>query len=56
VPVLFVEFCKLIKVIVADAIAAFNGVQLLATSSEVKSLWNMISLLDAFVSYRQQHT
>jgi hypothetical protein len=44
-----VEFGKLIKVIVADAIAAFNGVQLLATSSEVKSLWNVVSLFDAFV-------
>lgn len=47
--ILFVEFGKLIKVIVADAIAAFNGVQLLATSSEVKSLWNVVSLFDAFV-------
>jgi hypothetical protein len=50
VAVLFVEFGKLIKVIVADAIAAFDGVQLLATSSEVKSLWNVISLLSVFVS------
>jgi hypothetical protein len=49
VSILFVEFGKLIKVIVADAIAAFNGVQLLATSSEVKSLWNVVSLFDAFV-------
>jgi hypothetical protein len=38
VAILFVELGKLIKVIVTDAVAAFDGVQLLATSSEVKSL------------------
>lgn len=46
---MFVEFGKLIKVIVADAIAAFYGVQLLATSSEVEALWNVVSLLVAFI-------
>jgi hypothetical protein len=50
VSILFVEFRKLIEVIVADAIAAFDGVQLLATSSEVEALWNMVSLSNVFVS------
>ena len=40
--ILFVKFRKLIEVIVADAIAAFYGVQLLATSSEVEALWNTL--------------
>ena len=51
VTILFMEFGKLIKVIVADAVAAFYGVQLLAASSEVEALWNMISLL--MVSFRR---
>jgi len=51
VTILFVELGKLIKVIVADAVAAFYGVQLLAASSEVEALWNMISLL--MVSFRR---
>jgi len=38
VAVLFVKFSELIEVIVADAIAAFYGVQLLATSSKVEAL------------------
>lgn len=56
VSILFVKFRKLIEVIVADAIAAFYGVQLLATSSEVEALWIMISLLIAFISWKSQHT
>ena len=48
--ILFVKFRKLVEVIVADAIAAFYGVQLLATSSEVEALWNMVSSLRVFVS------
>ena len=44
VSILFVKFGKLIEVIVADAIAAFYGVQLLATSSEVEALCKIISL------------
>jgi hypothetical protein len=39
-----VKFRKLIEVIVADAIATFDGVQLLTTSSEVKALWIAISV------------
>lgn len=54
--ILFVEFGKLIKVVVADAIAALYRVQLLATSAEVEALWNVVSSLNAFVSQRQQHT
>ena len=50
VAVLFVELCKLIEVIVADAVAAFYGVQLLATSSKVEALWNVISLWNRFDS------
>ena len=52
VSILFVKFGKLIEVIVADAVAAFYGVQLLATSSEVEALWDVISLLNAFVSLK----
>jgi hypothetical protein len=43
VSILFVKFGKLIEVIVADAVAAFYGVQLLATSSEMEALWNVVS-------------
>jgi hypothetical protein len=50
VAVLFVEFCELIEVVVAYAIAAFYRVQLLATCTEVKALWTVISLWGAFLS------
>ena len=50
--ILFVEFRKLIEIIVADAVAAFDGVELLATSSEVEALCNVISLLNAAISQR----
>lgn len=33
------EFGELIKVIVVDAIAAFDGVEFLTTSAEVKTLF-----------------
>jgi len=49
--VLFVEFCELIEVVMAYAITTFYRVQLLATCTEVKALWYVISLWGTLISW-----
>ena len=51
--ILFVEFCELIEVVMANAIAAFYRVQFLATSSKMEALWNVVSQLDTIVARKQ---
>ena len=40
--ILLVESCKLIKVVIVDAVAAFDGIQFLSSSPKVEALFLFI--------------